>query len=406
MMDQRRAIQIYLENRDKFQGVPQSDAVNLIRRSGGLPAAAVAPAETAPTAIPVAAPAAPVAAALAAAAPPPVPMAAPAPVVEDEPTPAPAPEYMNQYETALAAYNLANPETPAPVAVKGKPVDYAAKARQAVTDRQRQELEANVEIARNAKIDPETQKVIDSRLARYGTQITEADKDRKQATWMAVAQAGMKMAQSQSPYFMQALASGMEAGIEGYSEAKAKAAEKKARLQDAKEDLAMKAIELRAQAVKDAIGVRLASKQAAAADTALQKDALGVLLGEQTAADVVESARLGNLQTRANIRNIESQIITRAADNARAERAARSGGTGGGVGIKLSQLNPIVNGAISENDRLTEQLNDPIISSQLSPAKKNAIRNRIVANEQIIAYGRSLQKQKIGMGGMTFGQEK
>ena len=380
MMDQRRAIQIYLENRDKFQGVPQSDAVNLIRRSGGLPSVAAAPAEAAPTVVPVAAPA-------------PVPMAAPAPA------PAPAPKYMNQYETALAAYDLANPNTPAPAPVKGKPVDYAAMARQSVKDSQRQELEANVEIARTAKIDPEMQKVIDDRLVRYGNQLTEADKDRKQATWMAVAQAGMKMAQSQSPYFMQALASGMEAGIEGYSEAKAKAAEKKARLQDAKEELSMKAIELRAQAVKDAIGVRLASKQAAAADTALRKDALSALVGEQTAGDVIESAKLGNVQTRANIRNIESQIGERAAAGRRADVAARNtGGPGGVGGVKLSQLNPVVNGAISENNRLSEQLNDPVLSSQLSAADKQAIRTKIQSNNQIIAYGRSLQKQKIGMG--------
>jgi hypothetical protein len=397
MMDQRRAIQIYLENRDKFQGVPQSDAVNLIRRSGGIPATAAAPVEAAPTAIPVAA-----AVPVPMAAPAPVPMAAPAPVPEAEP--APAPEYMNQYENALAAFNRSNPQAPAPVAAKGKPVDYADMARRTATDRQRQELVENVEIARTAKIDPDTQKLIDDRLARYGIELTQADKDRQQATWMAVAQAGMKMAQSQSPYFMQALASGMEAGIDGYSEAKAKAAEKKARLQDAKEDLSMKAIELRAQAVKDAIGARQASKQAAAADATLFKDTLGGVVAGETAGDVIRSAALGNQQTQANIANIYSQIGERAAQGRRAEQAARN--PGGGGGIKLSQLNPVVNGAISENNRLTEQLNDPIISSQLSAGDKQAMRNKIQSNNQIIAYGRSLQRQKIGMGGMTFGQEK
>jgi hypothetical protein len=306
---------------------------------------------------------------------------------------------MNQYENALSAFNLANPETPATAPVKGKPVDYAAKARQAVTDSQRQELEANVEIARTAKIDPEMQKVIDDRLMRYGAQITEADKDRKQATWMAVAQAGMKMAQSQSPYFMQALASGMEAGIEGYSEAKAKAAEKKARLQDAKEELSMKAIELRAQAVKDALAVRLAAKQGAAADTSLRKDALSALVGEQTAGDVIESAKLGNKLTTANIANVYSTIGERAAAGRRADVAARSGGPGGGTGdVKLSQLNPVINGAISENNRLSEQLNDPVLSSQLSAADKQAIKTKIQSNNQIIQYGRSIQRQKIGMG--------
>lgn len=385
-----QARNFYTKNRNKFPGMTMTQAVEQMVRGGEIPVAAVE-----------AAPAAPVAAALAAAAPAPVPMAAPAPVdvdvVETETAPAPAPKYMNQYENALAAFNLANPETAAPAPVKGKPVDYAAMARQAVKDRQREELKANVEISRNAQIDPETQKIIDDRLARYGIELSQADKDRQQATWMAVAQAGMKMAQSQSPYFMQALASGMEAGIDGYSEAKAKAAEKKARLQDSKEELSMKAIELRAQAVKDAIGMRLAAKQGAAADTALQKDALGVLVGEQTAPDVIESADLGNKQTRANIANIYSQIGERAAAGKRAERAARSGASGGD-GVKLSQLNPVINGAISENNRLTEQLNDPIISSQLSAGDKQAIKNKIQSNNQIIQYGRSIQKQKIGMG--------
>jgi hypothetical protein len=115
----------------------------------------------------------------------------------------------------------------------------------------------------------------------------------------------------------------------------------------------MKAIELRAQAVKDAIGVRLASKQAAAADTALQKDALGVLLGEQTAGDVVESARLGNVQTRANIRNIESQIGERAAAGRRAERAAVAGGPGGG-GVSTKVINAqrgLIQGQINANNQ-------------------------------------------------------
>lgn len=392
MMDQRRAIQIYLENRDKFQGVPQSDAVNLIRRSGGLPAAAAAPVEAAPTAVPVAAPAAPVAAALAAAAPPPVPMAAPAPVVEAEPEPAAEPKYMNQYENALAAFNLANPETTAPAPVKGKPVDYAAMARQAVKDSQRQELEANVEIARTAKIDPEMQKVIDDRLVRYGNQLTDADKERKQATWMAVAQAGMKMAQSQSPYFMQALASGMEAGIEGYSEAKAKAAEKKARLQDAKEELSMKAIELRAQAVKDALAVRLAAKQGAAADTALRKDALSALVGEQTAGDVIESAKLENAYKRAATSKIFHDMRN---DDARVAIARAAAAPGGGPSFKTSDVKAAIAGAASDNrliaDRFADFVNPP------SAAEKKQLIARRNQNNEAIRQGNSILSGKIGV---------
>jgi hypothetical protein len=97
-------------------------------------------------------------------------------------------------------------------------------------------------------------------------------------------------------------------------------------------------------------------------------------------------------------------IGERAASGRRADLAAR--GTGGAGGVKLSQIGPIANSAISENNRMTEQLKDPYISSQLSPAEKSAMQGKILSNNQIIAYARSIQRQKIGMGGLTFGQEK
>jgi hypothetical protein len=87
-MSYDQAVSFYTKNRNKFPGMTASQAVEQLVRGGEIP---VAPAEAAPTAIPVSAPAAPVAAALAAAAPPPVPMAATAPEPEPVPPPAPAP---------------------------------------------------------------------------------------------------------------------------------------------------------------------------------------------------------------------------------------------------------------------------------------------------------------------------
>ena len=340
-----QARNFYIKNRDKFPGMSMTEAVAQMVRGEELPTAPItaAPAATAPGPAPAPAAAAPV---------------PPVSVPEEQPAAQEEPQYMNPQEAALAAFNLTNPQTPAPVAVKGKPVDYAAQARRIIADRQRQELEANVEIARNAKIDPDTQKLIDDRLARYGIQLTEADKDRQQATWMAVAQAGLKMAQSQSPYFMQALATGMEAGIDGFSEAKAKAAEKKARLQDAKEELSMKAIELRAQAVKDAIAARQAAKQGAAADAQLQKETLAGVIGEQTAGDVVEAARLGNKLTNAQIANIYSTIGERAAAGRRAEAAARSGG--GGLSTKtINAQAGVIKAQIAANNQELDDITIP-----------------------------------------------
>lgn len=364
----------YIKNRDKFPGMNMTQAVDQMVSSGEIP---VAPAEAAPAAaVPFKAPA-------------PAAAAVPAPAPEVAPEAQPAPAVMNPYELALSAYKQANPVEAAAPAVKGAKVDYLAQARQDIANANLAELEANAKIARETEIDSETKELINKRNARYETELSDVDKDRKQATWMAVAQAGMKMAQSESPYFIQALASGMEAGIDGYSEAKAKAAEKKARLQDAKEELVLKAKELRDQAVKDAIGARLAGKQAAAANTQLLQNALSVGVAGATAGDVVEAASLGNQQTRANIANIYSTIGERAAAGRRAEAAARGGG-----GLNLKNAGQIVNSLVSENKTFAAILENPLASK----GEKDNARARMADNTRKIDYIRSLQTQNIGMG--------
>jgi len=373
-----QALSFYKKNRNKFPGMTASQAVDQIVRGGEIPVAAV---EAAPVAAPVAA-----ALAAAAPAPAPVPMAAPEPVVEDQPEAPPAPVYVGPNQAALRAYQLANPEAPASApAAKNAPVDYAVMAKNAATKRQLDSLNINAEIERTTTLSPEMQKVIDDRLKRYGIQLTQVDKDKQQATWMAVAQAGMKMAQSQSPYFMQALASGMEAGIDGYSEAKAKAAEKKARLQDLKEDLSIKAIELRDQAVKDAINANLAARQGAAADTTLQKEALGLIVAGETAPDVVEAARLGNKLTSAQISQIFNNIKN---DNVRVSlaRAAATSGPGGGVSTKVinSQVG-IIKAQIAANKSEMDDFTIPRERKARLAADNDRLRSDLVGLQSVLA---------------------
>lgn len=380
MLSIDRARQFYMENRDKFPGMSMTDAVAQMVRSGTLPVAASAP-------TPAAEPAATM----------PVPTAAqvPPPAVPEQAAP-PPPAYKSEYELALDAFNAANPMAAVAPAKKG-PVDYAARARQAVTEGERDVLERNAAVAANAKIAPEIEKLLTTRETRFDDELAQIDKDRQQAIWMAIAQAGMKMAQSQSPYFLQALASGMEAGLNGYSEDKAKAAEKKARLQEAKEEIALKRYELRDKAIEKAINIGRTARQDLAAEQTLAKGALSQVLGEETIDEQIAGAALENQAKRAQIANIYDTISQRRAAGARADRAARAGGGGGG-GIKLSQIGPIVNGAISENARLAEQLQDPVLSAQLTPDQKRQIKAKIQSNDQIIQYGRSIQRQKIGMG--------
>jgi hypothetical protein len=262
-------------------------------------------------------------------------------------------------------------------------------ARNSATQRQRESLDVNAEIERTATIDPEIQELLSNRSKRYETELSNVDKDRKQATWMAVAQAGMKMAQSQSPYFMQALASGMEAGLDGYSEAKAKAAEKKARLQDAKEDLVLKAKELRDQAVKEAIDARVASKQAAAADVALESGSLANIIGQKTAAEQIRAPGLGNQLTSANIANVFSTIKERGAASERAER--NLGGSGGLSTKTINAQRGLIQSQINANKIEMEDFRTPQERKVKLTADNDRLRRQLSQLSDMLGYGMGMR---------------
>lgn len=342
MLSIDRARQFYMENRDKFPGMNMTQAVEQMMQAQSLPAAPAPQAATEQAATM------------------PVPTAAqvPPPAVPETPPP-PPPPYMNQYELAYEAFKNAQKAAPAAPAAKGAPVDYAARARADVIEGQRRALQADRDAARLADVDPVIKDLLDQRITRADQQLADLEKDRQQAVWMAIAQAGMKMAQSQSPYFLQALATGMEAGLTGYSEEKAKAAEKKARLQDTKEEIALKKYELRNQAIDKAVAQRRAAKQEAASDIELSGASLkNVIMGE-TAPFTIESAMLEPKEKRARINQIiASTGLTNAQINK--VRSAGSGGGGGGTGgTSLKAINAqaaIIAKQITANNQELQQL--------------------------------------------------
>lgn len=120
--------------------------------------------------------------------------------------PAPVADYRNQ---EALAQNI----TPAE--------DIIRRARESAAQRV-QQAEAGAEVP------AEIAEVLRRREARAEGDLEASEKERKQAMWLAVAMAGAKMASSQSPYFMAALAEGLDAGLQGFSKAKAEAAERKA----------------------------------------------------------------------------------------------------------------------------------------------------------------------------------
>lgn len=136
------------------------------------------------------------------------------------------------------------------------------------------------EAARAAVVPAEVEAVLGKREKRYAEQLAEVEEDKKKAGWEALAMAGFRMAQSQSPYFMSALATGMEAGLNGFNASKAARAEKKARLQTAEEDVVL---------------AREAAKQKARADAEARQErelrVANAIMGQGEAADKLAEFR-------------------------------------------------------------------------------------------------------------------
>lgn len=101
------------------------------------------------------------------------------------------------------------------------------------------ELEARNKIRQTIGVPKELEEIFKKREERYAKEEADLASDEKKQVWNALAIAGFQMAQYTSPYFLAALSAGMQSGLEGYNASKAASAEKKARLMDAKESIAL-----------------------------------------------------------------------------------------------------------------------------------------------------------------------
>lgn len=384
MMDYRQAYRLYLANRDKYGSMSPADAVAQIQRGGGMEAPAPAPQGAIAT---VAPPVAPIVEQARAA----VPVAAaPAEVVEEVPVEEEQQQEVIPIGPAQAAYAARMANAPAAAAPNAK-LGIAERAKQGSDARLTAYMRALADAEASGVVDPEYKKLLEDKIEDTTKDIINVDKDRQQAIWMAIAQAGMKMAQSQSPYFMQALASGMEAGLDGYSDAKAKAAEKKARLQETKEGLALKMVEARQKAQAEARAAYVSSLQGAGALQELESGAIkGEILAESAPA-LAEAPALQNKQTIAQIANIYSTIGARNAVSARAERAARAGGTS----LKTSDIKAALAGAVSDNKLIQKRLEDFVRPPSAEEKKQLAARR--ARNDSVITQANSLLSGKIGV---------
>ena len=160
---------------------------------------------------------------------------------------------------------------------QGKPqasmMEQAAASRKAAYE----EALAERQLIRNTIGVPERlEKVFAKQDERAAKEEADIAADEKKQVWNALAMAGFQMAQSTSPYFLAALAAGMESGLKGYDASQAALAERKARNMDAKERIDLE----RYKVEKAAENEELANMDAARSTAYRQQEAdLRVLEG-------------------------------------------------------------------------------------------------------------------------------
>lgn len=179
-----------------------------------------------------------------------------------------------------------------------------------------------LEALSGVQMDPRELAILQARRERAQKEQAELEKDQKTAGWDALARAGMAMAKSNSPYFMQALASGMEAGLQGLDEAELKRDEKRARLQAAEEDTILAEIRGKQSAQERAVNIYNAAIAAGKSETEARDMAIKSAVTSATLPQQLELADLEVAGKRADLKLTEARTID-------ALRPPRTGGSGG-----------------------------------------------------------------------------
>lgn len=210
----------------------------------------------------------------------------PAPVTPGAPLAAPPPAAPTFLDQSALARGMASGQ---PAEVEGievtapRPMSAEDRAARRFGEMRAQSDEAIERAISSARVPPELEAILRRREERYAGEEAESADERRRAGWMALAMAGARMAQSQSPYFAAALAEGLETGLTGFNKARADAAERKARLMDKREQIEIDRITAAEKAREQALS-RLQ------AGLSLTKDQMSLLREE------VEAEREAELQ--------------------------------------------------------------------------------------------------------------
>jgi len=281
---------------------------------------------------------------------------------------------MSQYDEFAPARMLMQraPQRFAPTGVKG--IDDELTRR---SESQRTGAENFMGIIEGAQADPRVMAILQAQRERSQREMAELDKDKKRSGWDALARAGIAMAKSNSPYFVQALASGMEAGLEGLDEAKLKRDEKRSRLQAAEENTILAEIKAKQEAQDRSVSIYNAAIAAGKTESQARDEAIKSAVAVNT---LPQQLRLADLE----VETAEATLANKKADTFRTLNPVRSGGGGGGGGgsggrggrkpmtenqrlTKIAQLNRERRAAIVD-------LNTPGVFASQKKALEDAIR--------------------------------
>lgn len=223
-----------------------------------------------------------------------------------------------------------------------KEVDEALRANAEMQQTGAQNL---MSLISGAQMDPREKAVLEARRARTEKQMTELEEDQKKSGWDALMKAGLAMAQSNSPYFMQALASGIQAGVDGYDASKTKADEKRARLQAQQEDSILSEVKGIQSAQDRILGVYNAALAAGKSEAEARNEAVKSAVNIATLPLQLEGAKLDVEGKRADLRLTEARIVDTL-------RGPSGGGGSDGAGPKPASATAV----LEETGKFTREL--------------------------------------------------
>lgn len=184
--------------------------------------------------------------------PPPAPQA-PAPEGQRKPSISPERIAANQARRDLELITQVIEE----IRSSGQEPPAEAKLRLDLAQRKAQTLEAEANAVEAAQIDPEVAAIIERQKARVAEEEQRITADKARAPWEALTAGGLALMNPQrGANFLAALGQGLNVGLETYDTARAQAAERKARLGERSDQIALQGIDALTkarQAARDAI---------------------------------------------------------------------------------------------------------------------------------------------------------